>query len=104
VLDGLNRYAYCGSNPVVYTDPKGESFILACAIFMAVTFAAADTAIQLNQIERGQRDQFNFGELALATGAGALGSYVRRVRDGRRRHPCSSLDGSDHDALHEISL
>jgi murein DD-endopeptidase MepM/ murein hydrolase activator NlpD len=72
VLDGLNRYTYCGNNPVVYSDPKGESFILACAIFMAVTCAAADTAIQLDQIERGQRDQFSFGELALATGVGAL--------------------------------
>jgi RHS repeat-associated protein len=24
VLDGLNRYAYCGNNPVMYTDPSGE--------------------------------------------------------------------------------
>ncbi|WP_026295136.1 RHS repeat-associated core domain-containing protein [Sediminispirochaeta bajacaliforniensis] len=25
VLDGLNRYAYCRNNPVVYTDPTGEA-------------------------------------------------------------------------------
>jgi RHS repeat-associated protein len=24
VLDGLNRYAYCGNNPVMYTDPSGH--------------------------------------------------------------------------------
>jgi len=28
VLDGLNRYTYCGNNPVRYTDPSGNEVVL----------------------------------------------------------------------------
>lgn len=41
---GYNLYSYCGNNPVMYTDPSGHSFILACIIVGAVIGALAGGA------------------------------------------------------------
>ena len=43
-LGGLNLYAYCGNNPVMYVDPTGEAFLLflvAALIGGIVSFAAS---------------------------------------------------------------
>ena len=38
-INGLNLYAYCNNNPVMYVDPTGESFILAMIIGGAIAGA-----------------------------------------------------------------
>lgn len=36
ILDGLNRYAYCGNNPVNYIDPSGNLAIIDDILFWAI--------------------------------------------------------------------
>lgn len=49
-INGLNLYAYCGNNPVMYVDPTGHfvlsTFFIGLGIAMA-TFAVVNTASQL---------------------------------------------------------
>ena len=35
-IPGYNLFAYCNNNPIMYSDPSGHSFILACIIVGAV--------------------------------------------------------------------
>ena len=47
-INGLNLYAYCGNNPVMYIDPNGKFIIsfLAGLGIAAVTFAVVNTVTQ----------------------------------------------------------
>ena len=41
---GMNHYAYCGNNPLMYTDPDGQFFGWDDMIYAAVAYASAKTA------------------------------------------------------------
>ncbi len=45
VLDGLNRYAYCGNNPVKYADPTGHIFGIDDMIFCVIVGVLAGTYV-----------------------------------------------------------
>ena len=48
----LNRYSYCGNNPVVYVDPSGHSFNFFSAIVGAI-FGGIQAAISGENIIKG---------------------------------------------------
>lgn len=49
---GFNLYAYCGDNPVMYTDPDGTSFLLVAGIVLGLAALAA-TIQDIVQIANG---------------------------------------------------
>jgi RHS repeat-associated protein len=50
VLDGLNRYAYCGNNPVMYVDPGGNIFGIDDLFIIATIVVGAFIAWVGNEI------------------------------------------------------
>ena len=59
-INGLNLYAYCGNNPVMYTDPNGQSFLVflfGALIGFSVSFA----------ISAGTQAVFNGGQVNWGT-------------------------------------
>ena len=74
-LQNYNRYSYCLNNPLKYTDPSGESVLLA-AIIGAVIFGSGNLAVQAYI---GEIDNFKDGLKAFGSGAiagFALGSGI----------------------------
>ena len=68
-VGGLNLYAYCGNNPIMYVDPEGHSFLLACLIIFAVIgLVLGGTILGIRAYQEGLRDW----DLALNIGLGAL--------------------------------
>lgn len=68
-LGGLNLYAYCGNNPIMYVDPEGHSFLLACIIIFAVIgLVLGGTILGIRAYQEGLRGW----DLALNIGLGAL--------------------------------
>jgi RHS repeat-associated protein len=41
----LNRYSYCANNPILYTDPSGNIFIIDDIIIAVVTYVIANAAV-----------------------------------------------------------
>ncbi len=72
---GLNRYSYCGNNPVMYTDPDGEFSILLAMAIGAVVGGGINLGIHIAQGDVGNFWQglgyFTQGALAGAF-AGAI--------------------------------
>ena len=68
-LGGLNLYAYCGNNPIMYVDPEGNSFLLACIIIFAVIgLVLGGSILGIRAYQEGLRGW----DLALNIGLGAL--------------------------------
>ena len=63
----MNLYAYCGNNPVMYSDPSGHSVILTAILIGAGIEALAGGIMSYQQAsEVGKTDWELAGETALA--------------------------------------
>ena len=84
-INGLNLFAYCGNNPVMYTDPDG-TFIISLIVGLTVSFAIGFTVSTVSQgIQYGWQN-INWGQSVVdglfavastalaATGIGLIGS------------------------------
>ena len=72
-VNGLNLYAYCLNNPVMYIDPNGTS-ILACILIGALIglLVGAGTSIVSQGLTNGWSN-ISWGQVAVAGLAGAIG-------------------------------
>ena len=53
-IGGLNLYAYCNNNPVMYADPKGES-VIAILAFIGITAIVGATIGGVSSYKSGER-------------------------------------------------
>jgi RHS repeat-associated protein len=96
VLDGLNRYAYCGNNPVVYIDPNGEFFFTAVlsalgpvgtavgAVIDSACYGAAiaggiNAGIQAVSIATGNQSDWNWDSFGASLITGAVGGACSSI-------------------------
>ena len=73
-INGLNLYAYCGNNPVMYVDPTGHAFLVflaAAAIGFAVSFAASAVVQAV-----ANEGEVNWGVAAIDGVFGAVSSAI----------------------------
>ena len=69
-------YAYCGNNPVMYTDPTGESLLAICLILVASSLIGA-TITGINSYNEGERGWELVGDIAFGFSAGlAVGGAI----------------------------
>ncbi len=77
IIGGLNLYAYCNNNPVMYSDPDGHFFLLALIIGAIVGAVVGGTVAGVSAANNGAEGWELVG--AVATGAlvgGAIGAAV----------------------------
>ena len=77
LIGGLNLYAYCNNNPVMYSDPDGHFFLLALIIGAIVGAVVGGTVAGVSAANNGAEGWELVG--AVATGAlvgGAIGAAV----------------------------
>lgn len=78
--DGYNWYVYCDNNPIIYTDPNGQSFILTCIIVGAIAGAiiGATTGAVISHNKYGEiKWQYVVTGTVIGTATGAaLGAGV----------------------------
>lgn len=85
-INGLNLFAYCGNNPVMYTDPSGCAWwywflgglmVVGLAVVTAVTAGVAGAAIAgAAGFSSNGSDNINFGSLAIMTVSAGLDSAL----------------------------
>ena len=92
-LGQLNLYAYCNNNPVMYTDPNGESFVLALFIIgfiVGFTYGGIDAHLKgeneiagalVNGVIGGLLVGFGWG-FAWGLGLGFTGSLTLDIING----------------------
>ena len=86
-LQGMNLFAYCGNNPVMYTDPSG-AIVISLLVGLAVSFAVGFISSTISQGIQYGIENINFWQSAIdgsfalistalaATGIGVVGSIV----------------------------
>ena len=67
-----NRYAYCANNPVMYTDPSGEFFLVDDLLFALI----GGTVNVISQIISGNLTKDNWYQGFAYFGAGAVGGWM----------------------------
>ena len=75
-INGLNLYAYCGNNPVMYVDPTGHAFLVflaAAVIGFAVSFAASAAT------QAFSGEEINWGIAAIDGAFGAVSGALSMV-------------------------
>lgn len=84
-INGLNLYAYCNNNPIMYADPSGHLAILVIGLLLGSFIVGAGASVvsqgltygwdEINYWQAGIDGLFALGSTALAmTGIGALAS------------------------------
>lgn len=76
-----NRYSYCLNNPLRYTDPSGELFIIDDIIFAAIIGAFINTAVQMLSGNINSAGDF-FLAFGIGALAGAAGAFVGQAVAG----------------------
>ena len=78
VVGGANLYAYCGNNPVAYTDPDGEFFLTALIIGAIVGAAVAAATYTATYVVTGlvTGESWDWKQFGIAVGFGALGGAL----------------------------
>ena len=76
-VSGLNLYAYCNNNPVMYTDESGEGILTAILIGALIGVIIGGTINGVNAYNEGQRDLGLFGSIVGgAIMGGAMGATL----------------------------
>ena len=74
-IHGLNLYAYCLNNPVMYVDPSGHSIIALVAILLGAAIGATIGAIKAVNENKSGWDLIKYVAIGFFTGA-ALGGLL----------------------------
>jgi RHS repeat-associated protein len=107
-LDGLNRYTYCGNNPIIYVDPSGNLFIIDDIFFAAVGAVSGAISGAVTAIVSSIGDGKNFFEVVGAglagviagAGTGAFQGYIGSAIAG----PIGGCTGVVTGTLSSISI
>ena len=70
-LHGLNLYAYCNNNPIMYVDPNGNFALFTLIVGSLIGAAVSFGASVLSQSLTGDK-QINWGQVALDTVIGGI--------------------------------
>ena len=77
---GMNHYAYCGNNPLMYTDPDGQLFGIDDAFLIAMALTAAKGAAISAAVNASMQyvttGQVNWNRVGQAAIGGAVGGVV----------------------------
>jgi RHS repeat-associated protein len=106
----LNRYSYCLNNPLIYTDPSGEFFWFAAAVFAGALFGAGMAAATGGNIALGALTGAisgaaffgagaAIGELGLVTAEGAYVSTEAAIAGASIHFAAGTVSGGINAAI-----
>ena len=80
-INGLNLYAYCGNNPVIYTDPEGCSVLLTLLAGFLIGFIISGVAEIGNQIDTYGWDasDWNWRQIGLSALGGGVAGLISAI-------------------------
>ena len=79
---GYNRYAYCMNNPLKYTDPSGEFFLVDDAIWIGIAVSTIIGGVAQASAQFIQNPRSNLGDLLKAGALGAASGFITGFAGG----------------------